>query len=184
MFKQLNQNGHSYLSSIVKDNKMFPNNKYLPAIILPDAFPASPKVDPVEIERAFYRNKWEQSWRNGLFSFHHYHSRAHEVLGVYSGWVRILLGGPEGIEITASAGDVLILPAGVSHKNLDQAADFYVLGAYPRGQIADMKYGKEGERPEADYVISSVPLPEYDPVYGKTGPLMMCWNHESSYETG
>ena len=84
--------------------------------------------------------------------------------------------GPEGKVITARAGDVIIVPAGVSHKNVNQSPDFRVVGAYPRGQMWDMNYGKTAERPGADENIKNVPLPATDPVFGKTGLLMRLWN--------
>jgi uncharacterized protein YjlB len=89
--------------------------------------------------------------------------------------VKAQLGGPGGEVISARAGDVIIIPAGVSHKNLDQSPDFSVVGAYPRGQVWDMMYGKPGERPRADEAIRRVPLPAADPVFGKNGPLTQQW---------
>ena len=78
--------------------------------------------------------------------------------------------------MTAEAGDVIIIPAGVSHKNLDQSPDFRCVGAYPKGQSPDMKYGNPTERPDADERIKKVPLPKTDPVFGKAGPLIRLWN--------
>ena len=77
--------------------------------------------------------------------------------------------------VTAHSGDVIIIPAGVAHKNIDQSPDFKVVGAYPKGQTWDMNYGKSDERPLADERIKKVPLPMHDPVFGKTGPLMRLW---------
>ena len=164
-----------YRSFVFEDDGTFPNNAGLPLIVLPRAFAAVPAVDPAAIETVFADNGWDSAWRNGLYGFHHYHSTAHEALGVYAGWVKAKLGGPGGQTLTARAGDVLIIPAGVSHKNLDQSPDFRVVGAYPRGQTWDMMYGKDGERPGADTAIRNVPLPAADPVFGKSGPLMQLW---------
>ncbi len=74
-----------------------------------------------------------------------------------------------------TAGDVLIIPAGVAHKNLGATADLGVVGAYDRGREWDMNYGKPGERPNADVKIARVPLPQMDPVYGAHGPLLEKW---------
>ena len=164
-----------YRSFVFEDDGTYPNNAGLPLIVLPKAFPAAPTVDPATIETVFEQNGWDSAWRNGLFTFHHYHSTAHEALGIYSGWVKARLGGPGGETLTARAGDVLVIPSGVSHKNLDQSPGFRVVGAYPRGQSWDMMYGKPGERPQADDAIRNVPLPAADPVFGKTGPLMRLW---------
>jgi uncharacterized protein YjlB len=119
---------------------------------------------------------WAGCWRNGIYSYHHYHSTAHEVLGVYRGSAKVQLGGEKGIIHEAEPGDVIIIPTGVVHKNLGSTSDFGVVGAYPDGQDWDMNYGKPGERPNADQSISSVPLPKSDPVFGASGPLLAKWN--------
>jgi uncharacterized protein YjlB len=157
------------------DDGTYPNNAELPLILMHKVFNASPDVPPQTIEKTFRNNGWVNSWRNGLYSFHHYHSTAHESLGVYSGWVKAQFGGPEGKSVVVKAGDLIIVPAGVSHKNLDQSPDFRVVGAYPRGQMVDMNYGKPGERPRADENIKNLPQPESDPVHGKNGPLIRLW---------
>src|SRR5207244_1516328 len=115
------------------------------------------------------------SWRNGIYRYHHYHSTAHEVLGVFSGCATVRLGGERGITEKLTAGDVLIIPAGVGHKNLDSSADFGVVGAYPLDQQADMNYGREGERPRADQNIARVARPKSDPIYGEDGALLQYW---------
>jgi uncharacterized protein YjlB len=127
------------------------------------------------IEQCFLQNGWPPAWRNGLYDIHHYHSTAHEALGVYEGWVEACFGGPGGVEQTATAGDVIIIPAGVSHKNMRQSGHFRVVGAYPKNQTWNMKYGRKGERPQVDREIQQVALPEKDPVYGIIGPLMKIW---------
>jgi uncharacterized protein YjlB len=96
-------------------------------------------------------------------------------LGIYAGWVSAQFGGPQGKSVKARAGDVIIVPAGVSHKNLDQSSDFRAVGAYPRGRMWDMNTGKPAERPRADEHIKNVPLPEAGPVFGKSGPLIRLW---------
>ena len=164
-----------YDAFIFSDDGTFPNNAGLPLILMHQVFKTKPDVLPEIIEKTFLDNGWEHSWRNGLYSFHHYHSTAHEVLGIYAGWVKGQFGGPEGKSVTAKAGDVVIVPAGVSHKNLEQSPDFRVVGAYPKGQLVDMNYGKPGERPQADENIENVPLPDIDPIFGKTGLLIRLW---------
>jgi uncharacterized protein YjlB len=105
----------------------------------------------------------------------HYHSTAHEVLGVYHGSARVQLGGERGVVQEVHPGDVLVIPAGVAHKKLGSTADFGVVGAYPEGQDWDMNYGRLGERPRADSNIARVPLPKADPVCGPDGPLTVHW---------
>jgi len=145
-------------------------------LVYKGAFSSAENLDPGVIEKAFLKNGWKNSWRNGLYPFHHYHSTAHEVLGIYSGSVRVEFGGEDGLMIVAGAGDVLVLPAGLAHKNIWSSHDFRVVGAYPAGTSWDMNYGKDGERPETDENIARVPLPENDPVYGDEGKLLQHWN--------
>lgn len=160
---------------MVKDDRIFPNNATLPIVVYPGALDL-PAQDPASaFESLFSANDWRGSWRNGIYSFQHYHSTAHEVLGVFSGTAKVQLGGENGIIQTVAAGDVVVIPAGVAHKNLVDSPDFGVVGAYPAGQHPDLCRGRAGERPEADQNIRRVPLPQKDPVYGRNGPLKIHW---------
>ena len=77
--------------------------------------------------------------------------------------------------LTASAGTVLLLPAGTGHKRLDASPDLLVVGAYPPGQTWDLCRGTAAERPAALANILRIPLPTMDPLYGKAGPLVVLW---------
>lgn len=159
----------------LKDDGTFPNNGKLPLLIFQKALSLSQKNPATIVADLFESNGWNGSWRNGIYGFHHYHSRAHEVLGVYSGYAKVQLGGENGIIQTIRCGDVVIIPAGVAHKNLGDGDNFRVVGAYPSGQSPDMCYGKTGERPWADGHIARASLPPKDPVYGASGPLKAHW---------
>ena len=163
------------ISHTLRDDGPFPNNGILPLLVYQGAVSLPDRDPPAAIEDLFEANQWGNSWRNGVYGFHHYHSTAHEVLGIYSCTARVQLGGENGIVLSAERGDVIIIPAGVAHKNLDSSPDFACAGAYPFGQRPDMNYGKEGERPQVDQNIASVPLPRGDPVYGMGGPLGDQW---------
>jgi uncharacterized protein YjlB len=163
------------IHELLKDDGTYPNNQRLPLLLYRGALDLPPEDAAATIEALFWDHHWGNSWRNGVYDFHHYHSTAHEVLGVYGGTATIQLGGEQGITVTVERGDVVIIPAGVAHKNLGASPDFRVVGAYPRGQQWDMNYGKPGERPQADERIARVPLPENDPVYGADGPLQEHW---------
>jgi uncharacterized protein YjlB len=158
---------------LLPDSGAFPNSRY-PALVYRAALPNGGDL-AASFEQLFESNGWTGSWRNGLYRTHHYHSTAHEVLGVYRGNVSIRLGGPAGPLLELRAGDVAILPAGVAHKNENQSDDFAVVGAYPRGTSADLQYGKAGERPSTDGNIAKVPLPRRDPVGGVSGALLRLW---------
>lgn len=158
----------------LEDDGTFPNHPDLPALVVRDAF-APDARSAATIESVFQQNGWGGTWRNGIYSYHHYHSTAHEVLGVARGSARVQLGGPKGTTFDVDAGDVLILPAGTAHKNLGASSDFLVVGAYPDGQDWDMNTGQPGERPQADRNIEQVPPPAMDPLYGAGGPLAKHW---------
>ena len=157
----------------LQDDGSFPNSKF-PAIIYKNSLKIM-ENDAATVEDVFKSNAWFNGWRNGIYTYHHYHSTAHEVLGIYSGKVKVQLGGPEGITFEASTGDIIIIPAGVAHKNLGSSGNFGCVGAYPSGQTWDMNYGNKEERPQTDQNIAKVPLPETDPVYGKEGAVIKKW---------
>ena len=162
------------ISRLLTDDGTFPNNQHLPLLLYQEVLRLPPR-NPAVVEDLFESNAWGGTWRNGIYSFHHYHSTAHEALGVYGGSAKVQLGGEQGVTVTVHRGDAIIIPCGVAHKNLGSSADFRVVGAYPRGQSPDMCYGKEAERPGADDRISVVLLPKGDPVFGAGGPLTIHW---------
>ncbi len=110
-----------------------------------------------------------------MYTYNHYHSITHEVLGIYCGECHVSLGGDSGIQLFLEKGDVLLIPAGVAHKNIGASTDFKCIGAYPGGKDFDINLGKSGERPGTDKNIRKVPVPKLDPVYGKEGLLSRYW---------
>lgn len=166
------------LARTLTDDGTYPNNEALPVLVYGRAVRRSVRSPASTLERIFRANNWTGAWRNGIFSYHHYHSTAHEVLGVTAGTATVQLGGPEGWTLDVGAGDVLVLPAGVAHKNLGSDRDFQVVGAYPDGQSWDLRRGEPGDRPEADRNIERLPLPSRDPLYGADGPLLEHWTDD------
>jgi len=162
------------LPTLITDDGVFPNNGLLPLMVYRAAI-KNASGDASVFEKIIHSNKWGGSWRNGIYPFHHYHSTAHEVLGIFKGNAVVQFGGEKGELFSIEEGDVVIIPAGVSHRNHFCSQDFRVVGAYPAGESWDMNYGKEGERPEADKNIRNVPLPGTDPVFGRKGPLAEHW---------
>ncbi len=157
----------------LEDDGNIPNNK-LPLLIYKNAFEERDDAGAAWLEQRFSENNWTNSWRNGVFDYHHYHSNTHEVLGVYNGTATLQLGGEKGKKMEVSAGDVIVIPAGVGHKNLG-SENFKIVGAYPNGKKQDMNYGKEGERPRTDKNIADVPIPAADPLFGEKGGLPKIW---------
>ena len=157
------------------DDGIFPNSPTLPLLIYENAAELT-SADPAAVfERLFSAHGWGNGWRNGVFGFHHYHSSAHEVLGVYQGQADVQFGGEDGIIAQVAAGDIVIIPAGVAHKKIQSSRDFAVVGAYPIGQNPDTCYGEPSERPQTDQRIAKLALPAADPIYGQDGGLFSYW---------
>ena len=159
-------------SYIFADDGVFPNSR-LPVLIYRSVVSDG---GPEALERLFKRNGWPPQWRDTVFTFHHYHSRSHECLGVATGHSTLRLGGPEGQVVRVDAGDVVMIPAGVAHQRVVASADFMVVGAYPPGQENfDTLRGNREDRPKADENIAEVPKPQSDPVEGSSGSLLELW---------
>ena len=156
------------------DDGVVPNNPGLPLIVYRGAL-AKGGDRAGACERMFARHGWPGAWRNGIHGHHHYHSTAHEVLGIARGNARVRLGGPGGQTVELAAGDVVVIPAGIAHKREAASADLLVIGAYPKGQRPDMCRAEAAEHGRALAAIAAVPLPEADPVTGRADPLLLCW---------
>ena len=157
------------------DDGAIPNNERLPLLLYRQAVSPAERDLAAVFESLFTANGWPAAWRNGIFPFHHFHSTAHEVLGVYSGSATACFGGESGIEVTVSAGDVVVIPAGVGHKAVEASADLGIVGAYPAGTRPDLCRGAREERPDCLDAIAQVALPERDPLHGEEGPLRQHW---------
>ncbi len=159
------------ISFLFEDDGTIPNSR-LPLLVYRAAVPA----DAAAIERVFAANRWPPAWRDGVHPFHHFHSTAHEVLGVARGKASVLFGGPRGKVLTVQAGDVVVIPAGVAHCNQDQSSDLLIVGAYPdNSKSPDLRRGKAAEYDAAKREAGMVEVPEADPVVGVTGPLSGLW---------
>ena len=153
------------------DDRM-PNSR-LPVQIYREAIRLDAANKAGDIDRLFETNGWRGIWRDGVYDFHHFHSNAHEALGVARGEATLKLGGESGREVEVGPGDALLLPAGTGHCRLRASENFVVIGAYPPGQE---HYDICRDRtPEAELRISKVRLPESDPIGGAEGPLLRLW---------
>ena len=153
-------------------NGWMPNNERLPVLLYRGVLES--KGDPAaSCEQVFTKNGWPPQWRNGVYTFHHYHSTAHEVLGFVTGSARLVLGGEVGHEVRVQAGDVALLPTGTGHCELEKSPDFLVIGAYPPDQRWDIC--REAPDSAAAARMANLPFPQSDPVFGAKGPLREQW---------
>ncbi len=153
-----------------------PNNR-LPLLVHRAALPA----DLDAIIARFRENGWSNNWSNpGIYTYPHFHSTTHECLGCARGWIDFRLSVGEGKDafstVRVSAGDVIVMPAGVSHEDVGHSSDILVCGGYPDGREWD------NVRPDflsADLYqqackrIMALPIPARDPV---TGAALQEWH--------
>ncbi|HET7848233.1 MAG TPA: hypothetical protein VFL51_04125, partial [Pseudolabrys sp.] len=147
-------------------------------LVYKSAIDLSSVAEPeAQIEKLFTGNGWGRDmWRDGIFSYVHYHSMTHEALGVARGRARVQLGGHDGEVLEFAAGDIAVLPAGTGHQRLIGSEDFSVVGAYPPEGTYNLCRGDNpAERGKALTTISQVPVPQSDPVSGTDGPLLTLW---------
>jgi len=158
------------------DDGFVPNNPMLPFLVYRGAIDVAGQKDPAAlIEHTFAKNGWGDSWRDSVYSFTHFHSMIHEVLGVAAGRARVRFGGKTGEELEIEAGDVAVLPAGTGHQRIAASRDFLIVGAYPPQGTYDLCRATPAEHARAKALIPNVPLPGADPIYGRDGPLLKFW---------
>ena len=147
-----------------------PNNAVLPVVLYRGAMPPGAcEAVASAFEEVFDRHGWPPQWRDGVYDFHHYHSTAHEVLGVAGGWARLIIGGPGGREIEVTSGDAILLPAGTGHCCFEADEDFLVVGAYPEGQAFDIC--RQAPDAQARHRMTALLLPPLDPVIGEKSAI-------------
>ena len=156
------------------DDGIVPNNPRLPLIVYRAVLDTGPGA-AAACEALFAANGWSGGWRGGVYPYHHYHSTAHEALGIVAGSAQVRLGGEGGAVVALHAGDVVVIPAGVAHKGEATSLDLLIVGAYPEGRGPDMRVPGKGDRERALANIERVPTPAADPVRGAVGPLVERW---------
>lgn len=145
-----------------------------PLLIYHAAFASSTSASAIE-KHLFSIGAVTPQWRFTMYSTTHFHSTSHEVLCISNGSARLCFGGDDNegrVEPVVEEGDVIIVPAGVSHRLVrDREGDFEMVGSYPPGYQWDMCYGKKGEEAKSQS-ISKLPWFETDPIYGEKGPAL------------
>lgn len=151
-----------------------PNNPHLPVIVYRRAIAVNAREKTAKaFEQAFDRNGWPARWRDGIYDYHHYHSTAHEALGIAAGSAILTIGGPGGRDLTLGAGDSVVLPVGTGHRCVDASDNFLVVGGYPRGQ--DWDICRTAPSAETLARMRDLAGPSMDPLCGEDGPLVEHW---------
>ena len=167
---------HGYVGTeLVSANEEFLNNEKLALLVYKGALHLHPDDSSDAIVELFKANDWSNAWKDSILHKHHFHATTHEALGIFCGKADVQFGGNEGVVIELVRGDVVVIPAGVAHKNLESSRDFLCIGAYPNGQDYDMNYGIERDSNRLLDNIKNVAIPVTDPVFGKDGPLLQHW---------
>ncbi|QKJ88684.1 cupin domain-containing protein [Paramixta manurensis] len=152
-----------------------PNNP-LPLIIYPQVVPEETEDFAAWFEALFASHDWPPRWRYPVFPYTHYHPNTHELLGVSAGWAEILFGGESGRMVTLRAGDAVLIPAGVGHRQISASDDFFSVGAYPAGMEPQTWRDDKTKLTQAIGQIKQVPLPQTDPISGGEGALVEIWH--------
>lgn len=171
-----------YLLIAQADNGV-PNNPLLPLIIYPQAVPEEEEDIAAWLEERFASHDWPPAWRDNVYPYTHYHPNTHELLGIGAGWAEILFGGDNGRVMTVHAGDVVLIPAGVGHKQIAASEDFFAVGAYPRGMQPGTLRDEKHDLHRAQELVKRVPLPQLDPLRGSEGAVIDIW-HPLVHNTG
>ena len=145
-------------SFFLKDDGSIPNNTRLPVLIYRAAIRVSETGAAEAIEQLLEGNNWSDSWRNGIYSFHHYHSTAHEVLVIARGSANVQLGGENGI----TEADLL-----VHDINLEDPSVAFMLARMEQPDFPQpVGVFRAVERPSYDQML----VDQIDTAVAKSGP--------------
>lgn len=159
----------------LQDGGWCPNNASLPLLVYRRAADGETGALASYFESLFGRHGWPPAWRYTIYDYPHFHSTSHEVIGIYRGNAEIRFGDEAGFTALLCPGDVVIIPAGVSHERLSASSDFHGVGAYPEGARVDEQTPDSEELAAARTRAARVPIPSMDPVLGHNGFIQKMW---------
>ncbi len=151
-----------------KPNGMLPNSRF-PLLVHRGAVAGGGEE---AVMQRFRNNGWLNNWHYpGIYTYAHFHSTTHECLGCARGWMEVELFGVGGLRVRVEAGDVIVLPAGVSHAMVAQSEDIMMVGGYPDGRdwdnVQEARLDEAGRRAAAKRIMM-LPIPTRDPATGAT----------------
>ena len=150
-----------------KPEGMIPNSRF-PLLIHRGGIPGG---GADAIKARFRANGWSNNWEYpGVYEYPHFHSTTHECLGCASGWMEFNLSVKGWTRLRIETGDVIVMPAGVSHEMVDHSDDILMVGGYDGGRDWD-NIQEAYLTPELFYQaakrIMMLPIPDRDPVTGE-----------------
>ncbi|MEM6986002.1 MAG: hypothetical protein AAF499_05635 [Pseudomonadota bacterium] len=153
-----------------KPQGMIPNSRF-PLLVHRGGIPGGGEA---AIKARFQSNGWGNNWSYpGIYEYAHFHSTSHECLGCAEGWMAFNLSVGDGgfTKVRLEQGDVIVMPAGVSHEMVGHSDDIMMCGGYAGGR--DWDNIQEAYLTEALYYVAcknimSLPIPDKDPVTGET----------------
>lgn len=89
---------------ILPPNDWVPNNSNLSVLVYRLLETGDCETVAQAFEARFARNGWPPDWRDTVYDYHHYHSTAHEALGIAAGNAILELGGPVGRKVEVASG--------------------------------------------------------------------------------
>ncbi|MFK7855320.1 MAG: hypothetical protein AB8B79_14450 [Granulosicoccus sp.] len=159
-----------------------PNSRF-PLLIHRGAIPGGGEAT---VRQCFLKNGWLNNWSYpGIYEYSHFHSTTHECLGCAVGWMDLLIFGKDGERVRVEAGDVVVMPAGVSHEMIGHSDDVLMVGGYPDGRdwdnIQEAFLTEEAFKAAAKRIMM-LPIPSKDPVSGE--PIASWLEAPSSVDGG
>lgn len=150
-----------------KPKGMLPNSRF-PLLVHRGAVPGGGED---AVAARLRTNGWFNNWRYpGIYTYPHFHSTTHECLGCARGWMEVEFFGVGGIKVRVNAGDIVVLPAGVSHCMIGNSDDIQMVGGYPDGRdwdnVQEANLTEERRRAVAKRIMS-LPIPARDPATGE-----------------
>lgn len=121
------------LSHLIPAYQLTPNTSLQskPLMIYNSAFPAAVTASQIETHVSTI-GVVDPQWRYTMYSRSHFHSTAHEVLVIAHGKAQLCFGhehNPQRVEAVVAKGDVIVMPAGVAHRLLeDLDGSFEMIG--------------------------------------------------------
>ncbi|KAF1953103.1 hypothetical protein CC80DRAFT_537866 [Byssothecium circinans] len=129
-------------------------------------------------------NHWQKRGEWGVITVPHFHPNSHECYAVFQGSSRLVLGREQddtsatGVEVDVFPGDIIVIPAGVSHRSLSSSGNYRYIGVYPETGPRWRNVFCQHDESVNELVkeIGTVEVPEHDPVFGLGGPLVLIWS--------